>query len=82
MQNLSDEYIRSAINGGCDYLTYNIEPKDIEICVARDTSTEVIKMIRKLADKWDNVEEFGELADLIEEIEEEGWEEYLEGEEK
>jgi len=80
LQSLPDGYIKSTIKDGADYLSYNIEPKDLEICAARDKPADVIKMVRKLGEKWDNFEEFGELADLIEEIGEEGWEEYLEGE--
>lgn len=77
LQNLSDTYIRSAINEGCDYLTYNIEPKNLEICVARDTPADVIKTISTLGEKWDKVECFGDLAEIMEEIEEEGWDNYL-----
>ena len=80
LQSLPDTYIRSAINEGCDYLTYNIEPKDLELCAARDIPADIVKVARKLGEKWDNLEVFGELADLIETIEEEGWEEYLERE--
>jgi len=66
LQSLPDTYIRSAINEGCDYLTYNIEPKDLELCAARDIPADIVKVARKLGEKWDNLEVFGELADLIE----------------
>ena len=79
LQNLPDIYIRSAINEGCDYLTYNIEPKDLELCVARDTPADVVKMVRKLGEKWDKLEIFGDKAELIEEIQEGvGFWDYLE----
>ena len=68
LQSLPDTYIRSAINEGCDYLTYNIEPKDLELCAARDIPADIVKVARKLGEKWDNLEVFGELADLIETI--------------
>lgn len=77
LQNLSDAYIRSAIKGGCDYLSYNIEPKDLEICKARDTPADVIKMVKELGEKWDRLEIFGDLVEVMEEIEEEGWDNYL-----
>ncbi|MEM1119536.1 MAG: calcium-binding protein [Bacteroidota bacterium] len=77
LQKLSDTYIRSAIDEGCDYLSYNIGTEELEVCEARDTPADVLRVIRELATKWDRVEEFGDLAELIEEIEEEGWEEYL-----
>jgi len=80
LKKLPDAYIKSAIDTGCDYLTYNIEPKDLEICEARDTPSDVLKAVRLLGEKWDNVEVFGDLAELIDEIEEEGWDEYLERE--
>ncbi len=77
LQNLPDTYIRSAIHGGCDYLTYNIESKDLELCVARDMPADVIKAVRRLGEKWDKVESFGGLAEVMEEIEEEGWDNFL-----
>lgn len=78
LQNLSDDFIRGAINDGCEYLTYNIGPEDVELCKARDTPSDMVKAIRVLGEKWDKLEIFGDLEELIEEIEEEGWSNYLE----
>ena len=80
LEQLPDTYIRSAIEGGCDYLSYNIELKEVEKCEARDTASNVSKMVIELSAKWHNLEVFGELAELIEEIEEMGWDDYLEKE--
>ena len=77
LQSLPDDYIRSAIEDGCDYLTYNIGTNEIELCKARDTPTDVLKAARILSDKWHNLEVHGELAEIISEIEEEGWYSYL-----
>lgn len=78
LQNLTDDFISSAIEDGCDYLTYNIGIKEVEPCAARDKPVDVLKAVKVLTDKWDDFEIFGEDAAFIEEVDEAGgWYIYL-----
>jgi len=77
LQKLPDSYIRSAINDGCEYAAYNIGLEDIELYQARDKPADVLKTLRQLGEKWDNLELYGDLAEVMEEIEEQGWDNYI-----